>query len=299
MAKSTINISKWQGRITRAESYLNERKQERLDAIKLYTGTFFGKSINNSGEFSEVNFVYEFCDVMVSAIYARNPHIFVRAISSSTVAFAETMETVINYYVNELNWKKKMQSCILDAILQPPGWIGVGYFYINEKTKEKKEIEEEFPELKNVGEIDKHESEIGIFDETVKMDDVFFEQISSWNVLFPEGHHVIRECPYIIIRQKTNLEDLHNNPLYNNLKYRVKNSAVSNATQKPTLLNMKANISMDSVDSKTDNELIPVELFNIWDRRSMKRFTVARNFTEGVLFERDWDYLSEGFPVFP
>src|SRR3990167_2094723 len=202
MAKSTINISKWQGRITRAESYLNERKQERLDAIKLYTGTFFGKSINNSGEFSEVNFVYEFCDVMVSAIYARNPHIFVRAISSSTVAFAETMETVINYYVNELNWKKKMQSCILDAILQPPGWIGVGYFYINEKTRMKKEIEDEFPELKTLNEKkEKVESQQGIFDETVKIDDVFTEHISSWNVLFPEGYHNIRECPYIIIMQ--------------------------------------------------------------------------------------------------
>ena len=110
-------IKIWQARINRAEAYRDERKAERLAAIRLYTGTFFGKAIDNSNDFSEVNFVYEFCDVMLSAIYARNPHIFVRATSAGRVAFAETMEQVLNYYVNELNWKKRMQSCLMDAIL--------------------------------------------------------------------------------------------------------------------------------------------------------------------------------------
>lgn len=295
------DITKWQARITRAESYLNERREERLQSLRLYTGTFFNKAYDNSDEFSEVNFVYEFCDVLISSIYARNPFIFSRAYSSSYVAFAETMEKVINYYVNELNWKKKIQSCIIDGILQPPGWIGLGYLYINEKTKAKKEIEDEFPELKDLDKKEKSESQMGIFDETAKMDDVFLEHISSWNVLFPEGHHVIRECPYIAIRQKTTLEDLYNNPMYKDIKYQIRNSSISRSQENPSpwkLNSGKSSSVFGGVNDETDLETIPVELFHIWDRRSMKRFTLVRNFTEDAIFERDWDYLSEGFPVF-
>ena len=173
----TIDIKKWQGRITRAEAYMNEYRKERLNAIKLYTGTFFGNSFDNDSDFSEVNFVYEFVDVMVSALYARNPFIFVRATTNKRVAFAETMETVINYYVNELNWKEKTQSAIIDAILQPPGWIGTGYLFIKERDKFTKELEEEFPELKDTGKKEKTESQKGIFDETTKFDDVFIEHL--------------------------------------------------------------------------------------------------------------------------
>ena len=293
-------IQMWQARITRAEAYMNERRSERLQAIRLYTGTFFGSALNNNDDITEVNFVYEFCDVLVSAIYARNPHIFVRATSAQRVAFAETIEKVINYYVNELNWKKKMQSCLLDAILQPPGWIGLGYLYINEKTRMKKELEDEFPELKSLNEKkEKVESEIGIFDETVKMDDVFTEHISSWNVLFPEGYHNIRECPYLIVTQKTTLEDLHSNPIYKDVKYQIKNNRSTVNNQRPRKLTMQADVPLTGIGDEMDKELIPVQLCHVWDRRSMTRFTLVRNFIDDSLFEREWDYLSEGFPFFP
>lgn len=293
-------IKMWQARITRAEAYMNERRQERLQAIRLYTGTFFGAALDRTDDISEVNFVYEFCDVLLSAIYARNPHIFVRATCASRVVFSETMEKAINYYVNELNWKKKMQSCLLDAILQPPGWMGLGYLYINEKSRMKKEIEEEFPELKDLnGGKEKTESQQGIFDETVKMDDVFTEHISSWNVLFPEGYHNIRECPYLIVLQKTTLEDLHSNPIYKDSKYRIQNNHSTVRQQSPRKMDMKADVPITGIGDEMDKELIPVHLAHIWDRRGMKRFTVARNFTEDSLFERVWEYLSEGFPLFP
>src|SRR3990167_5270901 len=98
-------LTQWMGRITRAEEYLNKRRQEREQAIKLYTGTFFGSPTQNTENFSEVNFLYEYIDVLISAIYARNPYIFVRPTSASYSSFAETMETVINYYFRELKFK--------------------------------------------------------------------------------------------------------------------------------------------------------------------------------------------------
>ena len=296
----TIDVKKWQGRVSRAETYLNARRKERLASVRLYTGTFFGDPINNNPDISEVNFLYEFCDVMISAIYARNPYIFCRAISAKWVSFAETMETAINYYFNELNFKKKEQSCILDGILQPPGWIGCGYTYINEKSKLKREIEEEFPELKGIGKKEKVESEIGMFDETVKMDDVFMEQISSWEIMFPEGYHDIRQSPYMIRKQKITLEDLFSNPMYSDSKYRIRSGVNATRQQAPKIWNMNADVSPISGRDYDgiDLEQVSVDLFHIWDRRSMKRFTIARNFDE-VLFERDWEYLSEGFPFFP
>lgn len=291
------DLQQWMARINRAEQLQSERKQERLQAIKLYTGTFFGSPINNNTEMSEVNFLYEFVDVLVSAIYARDPHIFVRATSGKMGGFAETMEEVINHEWRRLKLKKKMISCIIDSILQPPGFIGVGYTFISEQKKFQKEIEREFPELKDPNKTEKTESEQGILDETIKFDDCFAEHISSWNVLWPDGYHVIRDCPYLFVKQRITLEDLHANPLFNKNKFKISgnSSTTVNSTKPKTMRDTPLNIPLIS---QSDKDLIVIDLFHVWDRRGMEIFTMARNFTDGVLFEKKWDYLPTGFPFF-
>lgn len=294
-----IDVKKWMGRIKKAEDLLNERAEERKQAIKLYTGTFFGKPIDSTEGISEVNFLYEYVDVLVSAIYARNPYIFVRPTSAMWASFAETMEKAINYYIKELKFKKKIQSAIIDGVLQPPGWLGAGYTYISEKDTVKKQVEEEFPELKDIGKKEKVESEIGILDETAKVDDVFIEHISSWNVIFPDGYHNIRECPYLGIIQDTNLEDLHNNPIYNSNKLKITGNQSHNPQSTPRPFTMQSVVSKISPSQETDKESIKVRLYHIWDRRSMVRFTLVKNYYDAPVLEREWNYLSEGFPVFP
>ncbi len=296
-----VDVKLWQSRILRAEEYLHQRRQERLQTIKLYTGTYFGSPLSDNQDFSEVNFVYEFCDVLVSSIYARNPKIFVRSNSSRWVAFSETMEQAINIYINRLRLKDKMKSCILDAILQPPGWMNLGYMFLNEKISAKRDIENEFPELKDLNSPEKTESEYGIFDQTAKVDDVFIEHLSSWNVMFPDGYHNIRSSPYMITRQKVTLEDVERNPMFNQNKLRLTGYGASSNNRPPQIFRMNADVKPINMqaNNQMDKELINVDLFHVWDRRDMRRFTLARNFYDGVLFEKEWDYLSEGFPQFP
>jgi hypothetical protein len=294
-------INMWQQRIQRAQDLQNEKTEERRQIIKLYTGTFFGNPTQNSAsDLSEVNFVYEFVDVAVGAIYARNPYIFCRSRSPKREAFAETMEKVINYYWKELRMKQKIIKAIIDGILQPPGFINIGYKLLLEKNRVINQIENEFPELKDLNKESKVMEEQGILDETIKDDDVFAEHIPSSNVLWPDGYHDIRSCPYLIVKEKIALTDLLANPSYKKCKYDLQAARLSsNTVQRPTPYKMNANPQMANQGYKADDELNIITLSHVWDKRKQQRFTLAQNFNQDTLFEKAWDYLIEGFGIYP
>lgn len=296
-----IDIPLWLQRINRTEQLQSEKREERLQAIKLYTGTFFGKPTDTRTDRSEVNFLYEFVDVMISSIYARNPFIFCRALSSKWSSFAESMQTAINHYWKDKEAKKKFKLAIKDAILQPPGFMMAGYMLITEKNQFKKDLEKEFPELKSVKK-ERTESQQGISDETIKDDDVFLSHVSSWNVLWPDGYHDIRQCPYMIIKEQTTLEDVLANPMWKDSKYDIQSGGVSHVAKKPTTFKMNDPVPPISTTytGQTDKETIPIVLYHVWDRRGMQRFTLAQNFYKDTLKGPDlWEYLPDGFPVFP
>ena len=156
-------IKKWFGRIQRCEDLQETRDDERKQIVKLYVGEFFGSAIGNNPNIIEENFVYEFMQILVSAIYARNPYIFCRTKNLRLGQFSETMEQVINHYWTDKEAKSKIKKAIIDAILQTPGFIEIGYFLFTEKSKAIKDIENEFPELKEDTE-KKTEEEQGIVD---------------------------------------------------------------------------------------------------------------------------------------
>jgi hypothetical protein len=293
------DIKSWFARIQKAEDLQGDRAKERKEILKLYLGEFFGKPTDNSGEITEVNFVFEFIKVLIAAIYARDPFIFVRARSGKWAKFAETMELVINYYWSELKLKKKIKKSILDAVLSPPGFIELGYLFFKEKTDVQKELEEEFPELVTPK---RPIEEMGIFDDTVKQDDVFANYRSSYNVLWPDGYNDIRECPYIFIRSKVPLLDVKTNPMFKSVKDRLTGfNTVTSSPKKPQLFRAQDPVKPlnASVRDGLDEEQIEITLYYVFDKRSQARFVLAKNFDEDTLFEKEWKYLPEGFSLFP
>lgn len=298
-SKNKLDINKWFQRFTRATDLQGKSSEERKQAIKLYTGTTFGKPTDDT-EDSEVNFVYEFLDVILSAIYARNPHIFVRSDKAGRLSFAQTMEEVINYYWREKKVKQKMKRAIRDAILQPPGWISVG-FQLEGKERDKftKDLEREFPELKKNP--PKTEEQEGILNETVKRGDIFINYLSSWDVVWPDGYNEIRTAPYLFIIERTNLEDVQNNPIYKNSKFDLRKFVgQGNTIKKPTSFTMDALPQVLNNQESVDLETIAIKLIHVWDRRGQQVFTLAENFTDDTLFgPKDWNLLSDGFPFFP
>lgn len=210
---------------------------------------------------------------------------------------------MINRYWKILKMKKKIKSTIQNSVLQPPGIIELGYLFVKEAQENKstitKQLEEEFPELKEV----KYDvmEDIGVFDETVQDDDVFANIRSPWNVLWPQGYHDIRECPYMVIWTKVSLLDVHNNPMFNAAKYRIRGSQVKDRVNNKVSFNPNGiNMSTPAYSGNDfDKENIEVKLYYVYDRRGQRRFVLADNFNESDLFERKWNYLSEGFPLFP
>ena len=293
-------IKKWFGRIQRCEDLQATRDNERKQIVKLYVGEFFGSAIGNNPNIIEENFVYEFMQILVSAIYARNPYIFCRTKNLRLGQFSETMEQVINHYWTDKEAKSKIKKAIIDAILQTPGFIEIGYFLFTEKSKAIKDIENEFPELKEDTE-KKTEEEQGIVDETIRDDDIFMNHLSPWDILFPDGYHEIRECPYLIKRQVITLEQLLANPAYNNAKYKLRNRRTLNNHISPvTPYNMKAlPLSNEIYSGGLDDELVPITLYHIFSRMDNKRFTLAQGLNEDTLNEGGWKYLIDGFPIYP
>ena len=297
----STTIKKWFGRIQRCEDLQNTRANERKQILKLYIGEFFGSPIRSDTELSEVNFVYEFMQILVSAIYSRNPHIFCRTKNKRLGQFAETMETVVNHYWYEKQAKAKIKKAIIDAILQTPGFIEIGYFIFTEKNRAIKEIEREFPELKDLEKKEKTEEEQGITDETIKEDDVFLNHLSSWDVLFPDGYHDIRECPYLIKRQVTTLEKVLANPAYGDAKLKLRNRRTLKDHISPvTAYNMKAlPLSNNSTYTGFDDELVPVTIYHTFSRMDRKMFTLVQGLNDDTLYEGEWNYLIDGFPIYP
>jgi len=291
----------WQSRIERAKAFQSERHQEWKNSIKLYTGTFFGPTLSQSGDLSEVNFVYEFMKILVGSVYSRNPHIFVKPRAKKNNAFAHTMETVINYYWREKRMKQKIKSVIMDAVLQPPGWIEIGFLLFTLKNQVLRQFETDFPELKETD--GKVEEEKGVLDETIKDDDVFANQVSSWKVLFPDGYHDPRTAPYMIKVQDIPLIDVLNNPGLKPIKSKLRNLPLSRQSDKrpPKLLTFKSSPPPIGgiAGGQVDLETIPIRLFHIQDRRSRRRFTLAQNFMEGDLSNLPWNFFIDGFTFYP
>jgi len=295
MKSETIKM--WFGRISRCEDLQATKREERKQILKLYVGEFFGKPTTQS-EMIDENFVYEYIQVLVSAIYARDPYIFVRTKNSTLGQFAETMETVINDYWYTKQAKSKIKKAILDAVLQTPGFIEIGYFLLTEQSKAVKQLESEFPELKDINNPAKTEEEQGILDETIKEDDVFLNHVSSWDILFPDGYHDIRECPYLIKRQIVTLDVLMANPGYKNKDKLRLGITYKDHISLVTSYNMKALPRAGSL-SGIDEELVKITLYHVFDKMNRQRFTLAKGLNDDTLHEGEWDYLIDGHTIYP
>lgn len=299
-------IDQWFVKIRQCEEFQSEQHENWKQSLLLYKGEFFGRPTDNNDDISEVNFVYEFVKLLVSAIYAKDPFIFIRTQSKKYALFAETMERAINRYWKILKMKKKIKSTVQSSVIQPPGFLEIGYLFLKEseenKTMTAKQLEEEFPELKDVK--PSFMEPFGIFDDTIQDDDIFAIPRSAWNVLWPRGYHDIRESPYMVIWTKVPLLDVHNNPMFKDAKYRVKGSEIrrprASRTQNFSFNPDGMNVNTPSFNNKDfDKENIDVKLYYVYDRRGQRRFVLAENFRESDLFLRKWKNLSEGHPVFP
>ena len=307
MAKEQVKM--WRARIERAKSVQSVKHGIWRDSLDLYNCVYFSKHAGYDPERVDVHFANWYVNNFIPLVYFRDPYIFVKSRNDRLSPFAETLETAINVTWKRLDMKQQFKRVILSAALQPPGWIKVGYtakigqdVAQMEEYRTKNMIREIKDTVKGIFRQQKEPltpEEQGVLDEYIEEENVFATWVPSWNILMPEGYHLIQKMPYLFEREDIPLCDFLANPFYKN-KDKIQQSKEESSgalggkdVRKPTY----NDLGVAGAGGK-DNEIPLVTLYHIWDRRSNKRLVIT-DYSEEPHFEGDWSYDFHGYPYEP
>jgi hypothetical protein len=157
-----------------------------------------------------VNMVRPHVNVVVPAVYSRNPDVLVtprrldQAADEVIIKRAEIMQNLLRYYLEELDIKTEAKLCILDAILTGHGWMKTGYEteieVIEEGSKEKKEtLISMFLKSVGVKEFDE-EKEPYRPNEKVVSERVWSLRVSPFDIIVPALSRRTEEMQWIVER---------------------------------------------------------------------------------------------------
>ena len=101
-----------------------------------------------------INMVRPHVNVVIPAIYSRNPDVLVFPRRKEQVGDevvrkrAEVMQSLLRYYLKELDIKTEVKLCILDAVLTGHGWMKTGYEskFVDDNVEQKKSLIEKIRE---------------------------------------------------------------------------------------------------------------------------------------------------------
>lgn len=301
------SITVWKGRIQRAEAYQQKQHKMWEDAVKIYNCEFLESVLGSDPERVEVNFGNWYINNLVPLVYFRDPFIFIKPRNDKFASFADTMETIVNYYWRELKLKQEFKRVIMSGMMMPPGWIKLGYtakigqdVAIIDEVKEenainvlKEAIKGIFTKKEENGKLPEQQGELNLY---IKEENIFATWIPSWNMLMPEGYHVISKMPYLIEIEDVAMLDFQDNPLYKNKNDLISDRSVSEIQSLGKSIN-KVTFNGDQSTARAYDEDI-IRLYHIWDRRSRKRMTLSMR-VDNPHFEGDWPYDLNGFPYRP
>jgi hypothetical protein len=304
MDSSELQI--WKDRIGRGKALQQQQHQDWKQAVEIYNCNISSLLKGIDPERIDVNFGKWYIDNLVPLVYFRDPFIFVKPRHDKYSGFAETLETVINYYWRELMLKQEFKRVILSSFLMPPGWIKLGYTAKIGQDIAKVDEEKQKSLLKEIkdavmGVIKKKEEKTpeqqGILNEYIKEESVFATWIPSWNMLMPEGYQVISRMPYLIEMEDVTKTDFQANPLYKNKDKIVSTSYRETKPSESENLHKASFRNSEGLGKGADEEVNVITLYHIWDRRNQKRATITMESDEAH-FEGDFDWM-EGFPYEP
>ena len=239
-----------------------------------------------------VNMVYTNISTILPSIIFRNPRLYVSARKKpvegkDTVAAALTLESLLNYYYEELKIKREITRCLMDSLLGPWGIMEVGYTLSTEKIKGGKEL---------------------IVDELIKEDSVFVKRVSP---LFFRADpvaidHQLNDASWIAFKWVRELEDVQNDPSLKNTKD-LKSNTVIDMDFKDTKRFRRSKDSKRSLEPNRDEEGVAgvwnrVEGWDIWDKKTKRIRTIVFSSSKQEKFLRDSPWPNtmkdiEGFPV--
>lgn len=302
-SKSKVQV--WKGLIGRSEQMQARQHDEWNKAIALLDCEYFNRHLSRLDERVDVNFVNWYVSNLVPLIYFRDPYVFIKSKTDDWTRFAETLEKVVNATWKDQKLKQQFKRVILSALLQPPGWIMTGYTAKIEEDVAKVDENKEKGLIKSLKDTikgvfskkeDKLPEQMGVLNQNIKEESIFGDWIPSWNVLMPQGYHLVSKMPWICHYEDVAIMDFLANPLYKNKEnlhgiYKDDSYSSGNTIRKV--------VYEDPIPySNIKDEVTTIRLYHIWDRRSQKRMTISL-MCDDYHFEGDWPYDYEGFPIDP
>lgn len=307
--KTNNNITEvhvWKGLVQRAEQLQSQQHDEWNKAISLLDCKYFDKHMSRMDERVEVNFVNWYISNLIPLIYFRDPFIFVKSKTDDWQGFAETLEKVANVVWKDQKLKQQFKRVILSALIQPPGWLQVGYtaqieedVAQNEDNKQKGLLNTLKDAIKGAFKSNKDEKlpeQMGVLNQNIKEESIFADWIPSWNVLLAPGYQLVSKMPWICHYEDVAMIDFMANPMYKNKEnmhgiYKDDSFSTGKAIRKV--------VFEDPIPyNNIKDEITTIRLYHIWDRRSRMRMTISM-MSSDYHFQGEWPYDFEGFPIEP
>ena len=278
-----------------------ERWEQSLDFLRLRW--FERRAGLLDAERTEVHYIWAYFNTLIPTLYAKNPHIFVKARQPKQLPLAQTMEDLLNYYKDELKLKPAVQSAIADTVPYGIGWVEVGYtpptqFYRGSHKRKPSMVEQAKQSIqKLLGQPNPEERVEGQLLPDVRGGKIFLRWIPAYRVLLAPGYHSIPEMPYLIVMEDSEVEEFKSNPRYNpDVADRAQPTRMT-AYRGGKVLTPQPRISKDQT-ARAEGDMRFIRSYHIHDRRNMRKV----GFADGVsdpLYEEPWGCAFDEFSLVP
>ena len=233
------------------------------------------------------NMVFSNIRTIMPSINFRNPKIFTKPLKKphrveggvfDTISASVLLEITLNYYFRELEIKRQVDKCLLDALLGPWGVIQLGYTAEIEKIETKGEGVEEIE-----------------INEVIKSDMPFAVRRSpmDFRVDASAKDSHLEDAEWIAFRWIKRLEDVKKNPRYNNTAKLKSNFVVKTDFGDA---GAESNESVPDMAKKGNEDFMRVEGWDIWNKRNRRLITLVKGH-DRLLQDTDWPIEFDGFPV--
>lgn len=247
-----------------------------------------------------VNLMLAIVRTMMPNLYYKAPEFTCLPMRPQDEKTYQTAQEIINYYARTCGLKPEMKRVVLDALVCTFGVLKVGW--VMEEVDVSLDVEEDGT---NTVTDDSEERPLSV----VKKDQFkigvglrpFNVRVSPWNFLRNRGSTSLKNASWVAERVFLPLQEVKDDPQYTN-KGDLRSNAVPSMTSSQTfgegyiLTDQGTDQYTMEGRALVDPEEQLVEMWEIWDRATMKRIVIARGAKKPLVY-KDWPYdLAGRFP---
>ncbi len=268
--KEANEVREWLTRIDYARRYKKKVEQHYhwMGLIEKYRGYF--RNIQDASDIyiPALNYIFAYVKSEIPRLALRDPKIKVNPKKGSSVLSAKILEKALNYLWRVKKLKRENKKNILDALLVGHSWFKTGY----------------------TGKFGTIEDGNGNTFEFIESEDFFGYRVPYDNIFFnPDANDPPYDCQWIAQEVWTSMADLQKNKSFKHVKDlepSINSEDGSQGDKRDPLDNQR----------RFDPDLKMVRLYEVWDKKGQKVFTITDGCPYFIREPQEWPYEMKGFP---